>query len=104
LEATGYVGRTSGVESTLAASVLASATGFPITTTEHLASSACYGAVELTRHTGSVWVASGVVGASGTYQVAGNKTVSGTIQYVGIVATSGTFDSGSINVMYEGFS
>jgi hypothetical protein len=55
---------------------------------------------------GNVWVADGVFArsdASTTGTVAGTKTLSDTLTQVRITTVSGTgtFDAGSINIMYE---
>jgi len=65
------------------------------------------GQIVFTNISGNTWIASGVVApvalGSYTYQTAGVKTLSATLDRVRITTTNGTdtFDAGSINILYE---
>jgi len=64
-----------------------------------------YGSIVFTNITGNTWVASGLLfGNNYNVQIAGEKTLSATLDRVRITTTNGTdtFDAGSINILYEG--
>jgi hypothetical protein len=64
-----------------------------------------YGSIVFTNITGNTWVASGLLfGNTYNVQIAGEKTLSATLDRVRITTTNGTdtFDAGSINILYEG--
>jgi hypothetical protein len=77
-------------------------TAFRISTGDD-AADAIYGSVILCRmNTTHTWVASGVIGQTGTASivpVGGSKTLSGELTTVRLMG--GTFDAGAVNVMYE---
>jgi hypothetical protein len=66
------------------------------------------GHIVFTNISGNTWIASGVTApvalGSYTYQTAGVKTLSATLDRVRITTTNGTdtFDAGSVNILYEG--
>jgi hypothetical protein len=66
------------------------------------------GHIVFTNISGNTWIASGVTTpvalGSYTYQTAGVKTLSATLDRVRITTVSGTptFDAGSVNILYEG--
>ena len=63
-----------------------------------------YGSIIFTNITSNTWVASGLLfGNSFNVQIAGEKTLSATLDRVRITTTTGTdtFDAGSINILYE---
>ena len=100
---TGYVSSASR----MAASTLAttsSTSGFLINTGS--ASILISGTMTLSNLSGNTWVCSNVISDTGaqTYVGAGLIALSGTLDRVVITTTNGTdtFDSGSINIMYEG--
>ena len=70
------------------------------------ASNGYYGSVILTNLDGNSWASQGVLHAATTYGApaanAGTKTLSGTLDRLQIAFTSGNFDAGQINIMYEG--
>jgi hypothetical protein len=70
------------------------------------ASNQAIGHYTFTNVTGNSWVGSGVIYLSNSQVIyaAGAKTLSGTLDRVRITTVNGTdtFDSGSINIMYEG--
>lgn len=65
-----------------------------------------YGSVILTNLDGNSWASQGVLHAATTYGApaanSGTKTLSGTLDRLQIAFTSGNFDAGQINIMYEG--
>lgn len=68
------------------------------------ASTAVSGNVIITRVDGNKWVATGSFNRSGDARVIfsqGSVELSGTLDIVGIARASGTFDAGTINIMYE---
>ena len=63
-----------------------------------------YGSIVFTNITDNTWVASGLLfGNSFNVQIAGEKTLSATLDRVRITTTNGTdtFDAGTINIMWE---
>jgi hypothetical protein len=64
-----------------------------------------YGSIVFTNITGNTWIASGLLfGNSYNTQIAGEKTLSATLDRIRVTTTSGTdtFDAGTINILYEG--
>jgi len=72
-----------------------------------LASSVSTGHLVLTLISNNTWVASGSIlytnGTGAMYIVAGNVTLSGTLDRLRVTTVNGTdtFDAGSVNIMYE---
>ncbi len=72
-----------------------------------LASSISTGHLVLTLISGNTWIASGLIlytnGAGAMYMIAGNVTLSGTLDRLRLTTANGTdaFDAGSVNIMYE---
>jgi hypothetical protein len=64
------------------------------------------GSLTITRMTGNTWAAFGAIGtvASAAFVsfASGTKTLSSTLDRVRVTCSSGSFDKGTINVMYEG--
>jgi hypothetical protein len=108
-EETDYIASCTAVTEGSAISGAPITTGFPIAYGSD--GTARTGAMIITHMGGNKWVAQGVFtnnGISSTSQVAGVKTLSGTLTQVRVTAFNGTdtFDAtpsaGSVNVMYEG--
>ncbi len=108
VETTGYLGsaiQVSGGANT--GGTNATDGGFCITTSNNNGY-LFHGTIVITLLTGSTWIASGLLSrsdANATVQSAGSKTITGTLGIVRVTttgATPDTFNSGSINIMYEG--
>jgi hypothetical protein len=104
IEPTGYLGAGSFCGATTAGSNFT--TGYGLNGAN--AANVLHGTLTLTLidSATNTWVASGVFGGSNsafTYQVAGSKALTGTLDRVRITALNGTdtFDAGSINIAYE---
>ena len=103
---------TSGYQS--ACFTTASSGGFENATTRFIlthsgmntASNGYYGSVILSNLDGNSWASQGVISALATYGApaanAGTKTLSGTLDRLQIFFSTGSFDAGQINIMYEG--
>jgi hypothetical protein len=83
-------------------------TGFLLcTTTNHTAASVYSGRIVLSTLGSNVWVMNGINARTDTAlinQMAGAKTLSGTLDRLSLTTVNGTdaFDAGSVNIMYEG--
>lgn len=105
IEATGYV---SGAFTAPASGSFASATTTFVLShsVTSVASNAFYGSVILSNLDGNTWTSQGVLHVSPTYGCpiasAGTKTLSGTLDRLRIGFSTGNFDAGKVNIMYEG--
>lgn len=103
LTTTGYTGFTQGLSSTPTANTTSITNGFGALTTS-AAATTVIGSYVLTNVTGNQWLATGqtVRGAdSVTNWGYGFITLSGTLDRLSLVATTSTFDAGTINILYE---
>ena len=103
IDSSGYVGSTTSLTSGTGS--LALSNGFDIYINN--ATAVTHGTITLNLIAGNSWICSGVLGQSniaGTLVVGGAKTLSGTLDRIRITTMNGTdiFDSGSINILYEG--
>jgi hypothetical protein len=58
--------------------------------------------ITIANTSGNIWLASGSVSYSGgTITCAGDKTLSDVLTTVSVLPVSGTFDAGSINIIYD---
>lgn len=102
VETTGYVGGTFAASS--GAIIYAAPTNGFQTLGDAAGTVLVYGSIVFTNITGNTWISSGLLfGNSYNTQIAGEKTLSATLDRVRITTTSGTdtFDAGSINILYE---
>ena len=104
IENTGYIGQGGGGASGNIFLVVTSTSGFP-TSGDASNASIVYGAIVFTNITGNTWISTGNFYTSIGYStiVAGEKTLSSTLDRVRITTTNGTdtFDAGTINILYE---
>ena len=103
ITATGYLGSANSTAGSVTTSTYT--TGFGIKVID---SSSCliYGSIVVTNLTANSWVANGNIGRSDngvTGNIAGQVTLSGTLDRVRITTVNGTdtFDAGTINIMWE---
>lgn len=85
----------------------AAATELPLWATAWDTTFAAHSQIVLTNVSGNTWAASGLIGCLGSARsayVAGSVTLSGALDTVRLTtpAGTGTFDAGSINILYEG--
>ena len=101
VETTGYVGGTFAASSG-AIIYTAPTNGFQ-TLGDADGSVLVYGSIVFSNISGNTWIASGLLfGNNYNVQIAGEKTLSATLDRVRITTTStDTFDAGSINILYE---
>lgn len=104
----GYLCNVSSVAATANTTVTNTVTtGFAIVTgAQSSATNTLIGALVLTNISSNIWVGSGTILANsggGTMFLAGNISLSGTLDRVRITTVNGTdtFDAGSINILYE---
>ena len=104
IETTGYTGQGGGGAAGNIFLVVTSTSGFP-TSGDASGPSIVYGAIVFTNISGNTWISTGNFYTSIGYStiVAGEKTLSATLDRVRITTTNGTdtFDAGSINILYE---
>jgi len=105
-ETSGYLGSSSIIGGSSAASSLTASSGFDLNASSPLASAVATGAVVLLFFGSNQWIASGWLGYDTSTQsesINGRKTTSGTLDRVRITTVNGTdtFDAGSINILYE---
>ena len=106
VETSGYVGSTSIIGGSSAASSVTASAGFDLNASSPLASALTTGSVVLLYFGSNQWIASGWVGYDASTQsesISGRKTTSGTLDRVRITTVNGTdtFDAGSVNILYE---
>ena len=103
----GYTAQTTGISQSVGSSI-SSTVGFP--SYSNAAVYAWSGIVTISNIFGNVWVASGVLGNTGTNilssQISGVVGLSGTLDYLRLISSatgspSDQFDSGVINIQYE---
>ena len=105
-DATGYLGSVSGSDSVSGLVAVAETTGFRLSNTT-AAASVKHGAITLTHMGSNIWVATGITAhsnAANIFYTAGTKTLSGQITQLQLTtanAPTDTFDSGTVNIMYE---
>jgi hypothetical protein len=103
LTTTGYTGFTQGLSSSPTANTTSVTNGFGTLTTL-AAATTIIGSYVLTNVTGNQWLATGqtVRGADSVANWAyGFITLSGALDRLSVVATTSTFDAGTINILYE---
>lgn len=104
IENTGYVARSSTLNTTPSISTLDSTAGFPVRLTN--ATFVMNGVMQICLVSGNVWVSSVTGSLTSAICVVGGgtKTLSNVLTTVRITTDNGTdtFDAGSINIMYEG--
>ena len=106
IENTGYLGSATTVGLATVAGAVWDAAGINMNNSM-VSTYVVSGNLQIVNLTGNTWIASGVFGlsnTSGTFQTAGTKTLSATLDRIRISTVNGTdtFDAGSINIMYEG--
>ena len=102
VEITGYTGGTFAASS--GAIIYAAPTNGFQTLGDAAGSVLVYGSIVFTNITGNTWIASGLLfGNNYNTQIAGEKTLSATLDRVRVTTTNGTdtFDAGTINILYE---
>jgi hypothetical protein len=105
-EATGYVGGVGVTSSASSANALASTNGVYVIAPASAADT-LHGVVVLTNVSGNIWMASGTAfrdstGTDTGYMITSSKTTSGVLDRVQVVLDStGAFDAGTINILYE---
>lgn len=102
VETTGYVGGTFAASS--GSIIYAAPTNGFQTLGDAAGTVLVYGSIVFTNIAGNTWISSGLLfGNSYNTQIAGEKTLSATLDRVRITTTNGTdtFDAGSINILYE---
>lgn len=104
IENTGYACFNSAIGTGAASAAFTAGFGVSTSTTYHSAARVFSGHLLLTNISGNIWIASGTF-ASGdyTHTTAGSKTLSDVLTQVRVTTANGTdtFDSGTINVIYE---
>ena len=105
VETTGYSSASSFAGSTNSASNINDTSGFAVDGYGN-ATRTRFGSFVITLLGSNAWTAQGVVASDttiGTWNSAGGKTLSGTLDRVRITTANGTdtFDAGSINILYE---
>jgi hypothetical protein len=104
IDTTGYVSGTTAIGNNVVGSLTTSTAGI-LAATSLVATQTLSGTVTFNQVSGNIWVAQGGTysSATSTFVVAGNKTLSGTLDRVRITTVNGTdtFDAGSINIIYE---
>jgi len=99
IETTGYTSGSSRLDSSSLASAT-STSGFLLNSSN--AGYSLSGVITIANTSGNIWLASGSVSYSGgTITCAGDKTLSDVLTTVSVLPVSGTFDSGSINIIYD---
>lgn len=104
LTTSGYTGYVQGLSSGPTASTSSVTNGFGYLSTS-AAASTVIGQYVLTNITGNQWIATGqtVRGADAVANWGyGYITLGGTLDRLSLVATSSTFDAGTVNILYEG--
>jgi hypothetical protein len=105
-----YVSWSGIINTASAANANGSTTGFIVSVINAVAD-AQTGSVQITNLTGNTWVSSGIIArdgaVDGVVMSAGSKTLSGALTQVRVISSatgspSGTFDAGTINILYEG--
>lgn len=105
VENTGYLGSATTVGASTVGGAIWDAAGINMTHSV-VATYVTSGNLQIVNLTGNTWIASGVFGlsnTSGTFQTAGTKTLSATLDRIRVTTANGTdtFDAGTINIMYE---
>jgi hypothetical protein len=99
VETTGYVSGSSRLDTSTLASTT-STVGFLLNSGN--AGYSLNGVITIANTSGNIWLASGSVSYSGgTITCAGNKTLSDVLTTVSVLPVSGTFDAGTINIVYD---
>lgn len=99
IETTGYTSGSSRLDTSSLASTT-STSGFLLNSSN--AGYSMSGVITIANTSGNIWLASGSVSYSGgTITCAGDKTLSDVLTTVSILPVSGTFDAGSINIIYD---
>lgn len=105
IENTGYISGTTVISNASVGSLVTSTAGF-VAASGFVAANTFHGSVSITSLGSNIWAAGGSTyqAGSGTYVVAGSKTLSDTLTQVRITTANGTdtFDAGTINIIYEG--
>lgn len=105
VENTGYADTVGNIATSTASTSSTGGSGFAVANVGAI-SDAASGVVTLTNVSGNIWALSGSIrlNASRISYAAGAKTLSDTLDRVRITTFNGTdtFDSGSINILYEG--
>jgi len=105
IETTGYLGSSILTASSQPVAGSNHSTGFFIGNSN--SSNTWVGAITFVAFNAPTWIASGIVGLSAgpagvaTVQIAGWKNLSGTLDRIRLSTATGTFDNGSINIMWE---
>ena len=102
VETTGYTGGTFAASS--GAIIYAAPTNGFQTLGDAAGPVLVYGSIVFSNISGNTWIASGLLfGNNYNVQIAGEKTLSATLDRVRITTTNGTdtFDAGTINILYE---
>lgn len=102
----GYDAVSNYIQGGVTSAQVSSTSGF-VTAIPGNAANIMYGTYVITRHSGNLWVGSSIASLSTTANLTamsnGIVTLSGEIGIVRIRGTlAGTFDGGSVNIMYEG--
>ena len=104
IETTGYISGSSAIGNNAVGSLVTSTAGI-VLATGFTAANTFHGAITFNLLGSNVFSASGSTyqAGTGTYVVAGSKTLSDTLTQVRITTVNGTdtFDAGSINILYE---
>jgi hypothetical protein len=103
IENTGYISGTTAISNGAVGSLVTSTAGF-IVASGFSAANTFHGIVTINLLGSNIWVAGGSTyqAGTGTYVVAGSKTLSGTLDRIRITTTgSDNFDAGSVNILYE---
>ena len=108
ITSTGYISTATNLQNASAVGVTNSTAGFVIL--QNNAAENTYGSISITTMGSNIWVASGQFSTTGAnangifFNTAGGVTLSGTLDRVRLTTSTGvdTFDSGSINILYEG--
>lgn len=105
-----YVSWSGIVNTSSAANANGSTTGFIVSVINAVADTQT-GSVQITNITGNTWVSSGLIArdgaVDGVVMSAGSKTLSAALTQLRVISSatgspSGTFDAGTINILYEG--
>lgn len=107
IEATGYLGSSSGILSNSGFSSVASTAGFVFADTA-AAAAVRHGSIILSQLSAAsnIWVVQGIIGQSDslrTCYIGGSKTLGGALDRIKLTTANGTdtFDAGSINILLE---
>lgn len=103
IESSGYSGVVHSIEGTTHTSTQISS-AFNLTANPPAAADTTHGCIELVNISGNTWIATGLLSRGTdamTIHLAGTKTLSDVLTQLRLLPSSGTFDAGTLNIMYQ---